>query len=155
MNNGMMSEGLMSDETMNKTGRPSAMGQSIVAVLAGILVTVVLSIGTDAVMHAAGIFPKLGQSMSDPLFLLATVYRTVFSVVGAYITARLAPNRPMQHALVLGAVGVVLGTVGAVATWNRVPPLGPHWYPVALVALSLPQCWLGGKLYSAQSRERE
>jgi hypothetical protein len=142
-----MSNGMMTDEVMNKTDRPSNVGQSIVAVLAGILVTVVLSIGADAVMHATGVFPQLGQSMSDSLFLLATVYRTLFSVLGAYITARLAPNRPMKHALILGVVGVVLGTLGAVATWNRVPSLGPHWYPVALVVLAVPQCWLGGYLY--------
>ena len=35
--------------------------------------------------------------------------------------------------------------VGAVATWNA--GLGPHWYPIALVVLALPQAWLGGKLY--------
>jgi uncharacterized membrane protein len=132
---------------MNKTDRPSSMGRSIVAVLAGVLVIVVLSIGTDAVLHATGVFPQLGQRMSDSLFLLATIYRTVFGVAGGYITARLAPNQPMRHALVLGAVGVVLGTLGAVATWNHVPSLGPHWYPLALIVLAVPQCWLGGLLY--------
>ncbi|MBZ5530164.1 MAG: hypothetical protein LAO20_01915 [Acidobacteriia bacterium] len=137
----------MNETAVNTTDRPSSVGRSIVAVLAGIIVTVVLSIGTDKVMHAAGIFPQLGQSMSDSLFLLATAYRTIYSVAGAYLTARLAPNRPMAHALWLGALGLVLGTVGAVVTWNKVPSLGPHWYPVALVVLSLPQCWLGGFLY--------
>ena len=92
--------------------------------------------------------------MSDALFLLATAYRTVFSVLGAYITARLAPDRPMQHALVLGVVGLAVCIAGAVATWNRVPSLGPHWYPLALVVLAVPQCWLGGKLFSMQSRAR-
>ena len=125
--------------------------KSIGAVLAGFLVVVILSIGTDLVMHATGIFPALGQTMSDPLFLLATAYRTLFSVVGAYITARLAPTRPMLHALILGVLGLVVGTLGAVVTWNKVPSMGPHWYPLALVVLSIPQCWLGGKLYEMQS----
>jgi hypothetical protein len=31
------------------------------------------------------------------------------------------------------------------ATWNK--NLGPHWYPIALVILAIPQCWLGGKLF--------
>jgi hypothetical protein len=26
------------------------------------------------------------------------------------------------------------------------PAFGPHWYPLALVALAMPQSWLGGKL---------
>ena len=54
--------------------------------------------------------------MSDGLFVLATAYRTVFAIAGCYITARLAPDRPMMHALVLGSVGVVRSTAGAVAT---------------------------------------
>lgn len=139
---------------MNKTERPSGIGRSIIAVVAGVLAIVILSIGTDAVLHATGVFPQPGQSMSDSLFLLATVYRTAYGVAGGYITAWLAPNRPMQHAFVLGAVGIVLGTMGAVATWNHVPSLGPHWYPVALVVLAVPQCWLGGALCRRTQAER-
>jgi len=118
------------------------------AILAGVLAIVILSIGTDAVLHAAGIFPALGQPMSNALLLLATAYRTVYGVAGGYITAKLAPDRPMWHALLLGALGIVLGTVGAVATWNKGPAFGPHWYPLALIALALPQCWAGGKLFT-------
>ena len=53
--------------------------------------------------------------MSDALFILATAYRTIYGVLGAYIAARLAPNRPMMHALILGA----LGTVAAAGGCNR------------------------------------
>jgi hypothetical protein len=138
----------MSGPVMSQAQPQRRTGRSIVAVLAGMAVGAVLSIGTDAVMHAAGVFPALGQGMSDGLFLLATAYRTVYSVAGGYITARLAPDRPMQHALVLGAVGTVVCIAGAMATWNRGPAFGPHWYPLALVVLAVPQCWLGGYLYS-------
>jgi hypothetical protein len=88
--------------------------------------------------------------MSDSLFLLATAYRIVISVAGCYITARLAPDRPMRHALALGVVGVVASAAGAVATWNRGPAFGPHWYPLALIALAMPCAWLGGKLYGGR-----
>src|SRR5438552_6907836 len=104
--------------------------KSIAAVLAGLLIIVVLSTVVDIVLHATGVFPPWGQPMSDALFLLATAYRTVYAVAGSYITARLAPDRPMQHALVGGIVGLVLSTVGAVVTWNRGPEFGPHWYPL-------------------------
>jgi hypothetical protein len=67
-------------------------------------------------------------------------------VVGSYIIARLAPDRPMGHALVGGAVGLVLSIFGAVVTWHRGPAFGPHWYPVALIVLAMPQAWLGGKI---------
>ena len=142
-----MTEKIMSEGDKDEANRSPEMGRSIVAVLAGVLAIVILSVGTDAVLHATSVLPPPGQRMFDSLFLLATAYRTAYGVAGGYITARLAPNRPMQHALVLGAVGIVLGTAGAMATWNRMPSLGPHWYPVALIVLAVPQCWLGGVLY--------
>lgn len=135
---------------MSETQPAWSIGRSIGALLAGFVFVVILSLGTDLVLHAAGIFPPLGQIMSNALFLLATIYRTVYAVVGSYITARLAPNRPMQHALLGGAIGLVLSVVGAVVTWNK--DMGPHWYPLALVVTALPCAWLGGKLRLMQLR---
>jgi len=129
---------------LTETQSPRRIGRSIGAVLAGMLAVVILSLGTDLALHAAGIFPALGDRMSDNLLVLATVYRTIYAVLGGYITARLAPNRPMQHARLNGLIGVALITLGAVVTWNRA--LGPHWYPLALVVTALPTAWLGGKL---------
>jgi hypothetical protein len=37
-----------------------------------------------------GIFPQLGQTMSDRLFMLATAHRTIYSVIASYLIARLA-----------------------------------------------------------------
>ena len=132
------------EPALTETQPPRRIGRSIVAVFAGMLAVVVLSLGTDLALHAAGVFPALGDRMSDRLFMLATVYRTIYAVLGGYITARLAPNRPMQHALLNGLIGVALSTLGAVVTWNRA--LGPHWYPLALVVTALPTAWLGGKI---------
>jgi len=121
-------------------------GRSLLALFAGFVVVVVLSIGTDLALRAGGIFPPLGQPMSDALFLLATAYRTVYPILGSFVTARLAPNRPMAHALVGGAVGLLLATIGAAATWNKGPEFGPHWYPLALVVTAMPCAWAGGRL---------
>jgi len=139
---------------MSETQHPRRIGRSIGALFAGFVVVVILSIGTDVVLHAAGIFPPLGQPMSDPLLLLATIYRTTYAVAGSYITARLAPDRPMQHALAGGAVGLVLSIIGAVMAWNKVATLGPHWYPLALVVTALPCAWVGGKIRVMQLRAR-
>ena len=135
---------------MNEKQPARSIGRSIGALLAGFVVVVILSLGTDLARHAAGIFPPLGQIMSNPLFLLATVYRTVYAVLGSYITARLAPDRPMGHALLGGGIGLVLAVVGAVVTWNK--DLGPHWYPLALIVTALPCAWVGGKLRLMQMR---
>ena len=56
-----------------------------------------------------------------------------------------------SYALILGWVGVGLGLLGAVATWNL--NLGPRWYPIALVVLAIPQCWAGGKIYEILSQK--
>jgi hypothetical protein len=128
--------------------------KSIGAVLAGAVVGVVLSIVTDEALRAAGIFTPLGHPMSDALLLLATFYRTVYGILGSYVTARLAPNRPMMHALILGAIGVAASLAGVVVAWNRVAEFGPRWYPIALVVLAMPQSWLGGQLRLMQLAAR-
>ena len=116
--------------------------------LAGLLVSIILSVGTDAILHAAGVFPPWGQRVADAALLLATAYRTVYGVTGSYIAARLAPNRPMTHALVLGFAGFAASAAGAIATWNGGPAYEPKWYPLALVALAIPTAWAGGKLFT-------
>jgi hypothetical protein len=148
--------GVMSEAAMIETRPPRRIGRSIGALLAGMLVGIVLTIGTDIVLHVTGVFPPWGQSMVgfDGALLLATAYRTVFGVVGSYIIARLAPSRPMQHALVGGVVGLVVSIVGAAVTWNKGPAFGPHWYPLALIVLAMPQAWVGGKLRMMQLRAR-
>jgi hypothetical protein len=108
----------------------------------------ILSTATDMSMHAIGVFPPLGQPMADALFLLALAYRTVYGVATSYLVARLAPDRPMGHALVFGVVGVAVAVAGAVATWNRGPEFGPKWYALAVAAIALPCSWAGGALLS-------
>ena len=113
---------------------------------AGFFATFILSIGTDMLLHAAGVFPPWGQPMSNALFALATAYRTVYTVAGGYVTARLAPNKPMGHVWTLGVIGLLAAIAGTAATWNKGPEFGPKWYPLALVVLAIPCVWLGGKL---------
>jgi hypothetical protein len=141
---------------MSEMQAPRHLGRSVGAVLAGIVVGVILTIGTDVVLHAIGVFPPWGQSMAgfDGALLIATVYRTVYGVVASYITARLAPDRPIAHALTGGVVGLAVSILGAVLTWNKGPAFGPHWYPLALVVLAMPQAWAGGTLRVMQLRAR-
>jgi hypothetical protein len=120
---------------------------SIGAVLAGVVAIVVLSIATDEVMHAVGALPRKGELMGHDHAALALAYRIVYGILGGYLTARFAPTRPVQHALVLGAIGLVLSTIGAVATWNAGPAFGPRWFPVALAATALPCAWAGARIY--------
>ena len=126
--------------------------KSIWAVVAGVLFIIVVTTLVDIALHAAGVFPPWNQPIDDKLALLATSYRVVISIAGAWLTAKLAPHKTMKHAMILGLVGVALGLVGLVATWNA--DLGPRWYPIALVLLAIPQCWAGGKIYELQAAKR-
>ncbi|MFT3915563.1 MAG: hypothetical protein QM704_16050 [Anaeromyxobacteraceae bacterium] len=120
-------------------------GRSVLAVVAGLVATAALSIAADQALHSAGVYPPWGARMSDGLFGLATAYRVAFTVLGGWITARLAPARPMRHAAWLAAIGTLLGLAGlAVAVAN--PDLGPRWYPVALVVTAAPCVLLGAWL---------
>jgi hypothetical protein len=132
---------------------PRRIGRSIGALLAGFAVGIALSLGTDEVLHLAGVFPPWGQPVTSPPLALATAYRIVYGIVASYVIARLAPDRPMLHAMIGGFVGLVVSTLGAVATWNSGPAFGPHWYPVSLIITALPTAWIGGKLWLAQSRQ--
>jgi peptidoglycan/LPS O-acetylase OafA/YrhL len=120
---------------------------SIGAVLAGFLATVALSVVADVAMHAAGVFPAPGQPMEQSLFVLATFYRVLFTVAGGYLTARLAPDRPMAHAMVLAGLGLAGGLAGVVVWWKGGAAMGPAWYPIALVVTAVPCIWVGARLH--------
>ncbi|CAN5116829.1 hypothetical protein BH09MYX1_BH09MYX1_60790 [soil metagenome] len=118
--------------------------RSVAAVLGGFFVTFLLSVVTDGVMRGIGVFPtEPGVAMSNALFALALAYRTLFTAIGGYVAAGIAPRNPMTHAFVLAGLGVFAGLVGLAATWGK--GFGPEWYSIALVALSIPSIVLGGK----------
>lgn len=128
--------------TSSATGQPRRL-RSVGAVAAGLVGIFAVTTGVDAVMYATGVFPPVGAPpMSHALFVLAFAYRFVIDVAGSWLAARLAPRRPMRHALVLGAIGLVLSVAGAVAMWDA----RRAWYPLALAASALPCAWLGGRL---------
>ena len=120
--------------------------KSILAVFVGMLVVIILSLGTDASLHATGIYPPWFQPMAEGLWILALAYRIVYGIIGGYLTAWMAPNRPVAHAVILGLVGELLSIIGVAMNWNKGPEFGPKWFSIALVVIALPCSWLGGVL---------
>lgn len=117
------------------------------AVLLGFVAIVVLSLGTDQVLHVVDFYPPWGEPMFDPVQnLTALAYRIVYGILGSYIAARFAPRNPMRHAIALGVVGLVPATLGAIVAISM-GNLGPAWYPIALVLTALPCAWLGGLVH--------
>ena len=121
------------------------MAKTILSIFTGFVAIVVLSVVTDKILESAGIFPPSSEPLAytPSMLAIALVYRSIFTVAGGYITARLAPNRPMRHATILGCIGIVGGAIGVVYAWDYSPE---HWYPIALVITALPCTLLGGKL---------
>ena len=139
---------------MSETPHPRRIPRSIGAVFVGVVAVIILSVGTDVVLHATGVYPPWFQPMTDGLWVLALAYRVVYGIAGGYIAARLAPNRPIAHALVLGVAGFVLSVVGVASHWNKGPEYGPKWFGLALIATALPCAWIGGRICVAQLRAR-
>ena len=120
--------------------------RSVRAIFAGLLAVVVLSLGTDQIMHSLNIYPPWGEPMNEMSDnLLALAYRCVYGALGSFIAARFAPRNPMCHAMILGVIGFALSLLGAIAS---IPlKLAPTWYPISLVVTALPCAWLGGWLH--------
>jgi hypothetical protein len=130
------------------------MGRSIAAILIGFFSVAILSLVTDQVLHVLNVYPPWGEPMWDPrLNFLALSYRTVYTIFGGYLTARLAPRAPMRHVAIVGTIGTVLATLGAVVA-IRMADLGPNWYPIALAVTGFPCVWVGGLLSEARPRSR-
>jgi hypothetical protein len=126
------------------------MGRSVLAIVIGFVFIGALSFTTDALVRAAlpGAFDVAGGTTSVPVLVLTLAYVGLFAVAGCYLAARLAPGRPMTHALVLGGLGLLFNIAGTVATWAT----APAWYHAVALALVLPYAWLGGHLRQRQVR---
>jgi len=122
------------------------MARRVVAVIAGFVAVAGLSLATDELFHVLAIYPPWGQPMyGTGLYLLALSYRIVDTILGGFVTARLAPRAPMRHVMVLGLIGLAAGTAGAIVAITR-GDLGPNWYPIAIAVTAYPCTWLGGRL---------
>jgi hypothetical protein len=76
----------------------------------------------------------------DPGIGLSTL-----NIGASYVTVRLAPSRPMVHALALGAADTLLTILGPIAMGEY----GTAWYSIANIVVA-PQCvWAGARLLRA------
>jgi hypothetical protein len=121
--------------------------RSILAIVAGFMFIGALAGITGTTLQAAGIFPAAGEPVTDiALVLLETAYIAVFAITGCWLAALIAPNRPMRHALILGALGFAFNVMGAVVTWGQ----RPAWSVLLNLALVMLYAWIGGRLRETQ-----
>ena len=126
--------------------------RSIGAVAAGLIVTFVLIMATDAVLRLLlpGAFAPDGRVTSVPVLLGTQLYVACFAILGTYLTARLAPSHPMRHALALGLIALIASIPGTIAYWSS----APAWYHVLALSLVMPLAWAGGRLRVRQLERR-
>lgn len=67
---------------------------------------------------------------------------------GACVTARLAPRRPLRHAIEMGVLAVAIKL--AVTFSGIASGALPVWQTFLPHALVLPAAWLGGRLYAGR-----
>jgi len=122
--------------------------KSVWPIIAGFLLLVVLSVGTDMILR--GLFPKAfgpsGAPMSALASLTTILYAGAFGVLGSYLTARLAPSRPVMHALALGGIVFLFALLGLVGSWQR----APAWFNFGFLATVCGSAWLGGIMRAQQ-----
>lgn len=124
------------------------LARSVIAVVAGFLVIGALALGTDQIIRTTvpGVFGPGNRVDSVPWLLFFQMYVFVYAVFGCWLAARLAPSRPMRHALILGALGLVLNIAGSAAMWET----APAWYHIAAIAIVMPAAWVGGRIRERQ-----
>jgi hypothetical protein len=129
--------------------------RSTIAILIAVAINVVLSIGIDAIFHATGIFPPIGEPMPDAGDnLLALSYRLAITVFAGVVALRFAGFALGWHAVALALVGTALGTFGAVTMTGGPVDYGPDWYPWSLAASAIPCTWLSW-LIARRGRARQ
>ncbi len=125
--------------------------KSVLAVVAGFVFTVVVTLTLDVVMYQIGMFSKNAITVTTCAWLIAVAYRFAVGTAGSWITAKFAPRRPLFHALIGGAIGTALGLIGLVMALLKGPEMGPLWYAFAVLASILPASWIGGSLVKEEA----
>ena len=128
--------------------------RSTLAVAAGFVLPLILSRSADILLESTGVFPTVAQQRADGfdvlwMNILALCYRMAFGVLGGYVTAALAPNRPARHVHLLAIIATAVAVISnlAVATIPATANVLPAWFAVALVLIAYPSTWLGGRWY--------
>jgi hypothetical protein len=117
--------------------QPNNLPRSILAVVVGFVVIGALAFGTAACAYDAN-----GRGTTAAYELMMHAYVFAYATFGCWLCARMAPNRPMRHALILGVLGLIFNIAGSAAQWDT----APLWSHVIGIGVAMPAAWLGGWL---------
>ena len=123
------------------------MARSILAVVAGFVLTGLLIGATSAALiHGSpGSFDARNAPTTTGMLLLMHAYVAVYATLGCWLAARLAPSHPMRHAMIVGALGVLVNAVNP-AIWS----MYPLWSNAISIASPLLLGWIAGTIRERQ-----
>ena len=123
--------------------------RSVLAVVAGFVVIGALAAVTGRLV--AGAWPSQvdadGYPATTMMMVLQLLYVGVYATFGCWLAGRLAPSRPMLHALIVGVLGLALNATTGLAMRDAFPT----WYLAAGILTTMLWAWLGGLIAERQA----
>lgn len=128
-----------------RTNTKNNVFKSIGVVLLGFMAGALLSVMTDFLLESIGVLssPDKGLFITWQI-ILVLAYRGIYTVFTGALVAKLAPNKPLQHALFLAGIGVVLTVLATLDP--EFASKAPLWFPYTLAAITIPCTWLGVRI---------
>ncbi len=117
---------------------------SIGAILIGFVLSAVLSVVTDILLEKLDWMSQANFAQTSlSVIILIVLYRFIYNTIGCFLIAKLAPNNPMKHVVIIGVIGTILSVLGSIAMWDKAIP----FYNIAIILIAFPSAWVGGKLF--------
>lgn len=124
----------------------------IVSVIAGIATAMILSILTHEILFLFNIFPQINKPMHDTnLVIIELIYHSIYAVIGASITAKLAKEKAKRATFILGTKEAIMWVLGTLLLWHHNPP----WYNLTKALLGIPLALLGGYIYQKLKKRKQ
>ena len=133
------------------------MVKSIIAVvlavlLAGVVIAAVQLVNTQIFPLPPGVAFNDREAMSRAVssmptggFVLLLLSYTLGALAGGWLAARMAPRRPLLHAMIVGVLLLAAGVMNFVSIPH------PLWVTVLGLLIFLPMAWLGASLARPRS----
>jgi hypothetical protein len=114
-------------------------GRSVFAIIAGYLV---FALSAVILFQVAGVNPHAEAALGFKAF--STMWGVLFALGAGFLAAKLAPRRPLAHAIVVAAL------VGIGATASLFSVSGAKWSQLSALLLMTPAVVLGGVMGSSR-----
>lgn len=123
----------------------------ILSVIAGIATTMALTLFTDLILNLVGKHPPLFKPLlDDDQVQLSLLYHSLYAIVGAFVTAKIAKSQSRKAVLTLGTKELFMWVIGTFILYDH----SPTWYNVTKALLGIPLAWIGGKLYEMYKKRK-